>query len=216
MSTITTTTTTTTVTTTPPSPVFENEGVQGTSFPCVVLCVGSAAGSDEYQNKNSQAVSDFFKSHRARGTNKDGQAVNFTSDRTPIYEQNRSKLFVAPLIDATRNLKSGDDTTKAGEQEGGNGSGGGDAAATSFPFDMIQTRFGSSFWKIESQNPDKLPTALGKASDDVLRAYSDNMDPGLAVHFLSLTAAQVWIVKHREVLNGMFDQIRIVATSRHD
>ena len=213
MSTTTTTTTTTTVTTTPAAPVFQNESFQGASFPCVVLCIGSAENSVEFSNKNSVAVAAFLASHRAVGTDKDGNAVAFKNDRQEILEPNKSSLQVAALIEATKELDDTKNISKAGEQEGGNGSGGGDAASAKYRFDMIESRFGNTFWKIESKPVDGVKSALGKASAQVLEAYAAKTDPGLVVYCLSHTVAQSWILEHRVVLYGMFGQIRIIATS---
>lgn len=179
------------------------------SVACVLLAYGKPASVETIlaglKPADRALCQSFLNANRPR--HKDGTTI---TSRT--YEASYTKLDISSINDRARYEAQ---TLRHGDQDGGNGSGGGDAVGGNHYLDMVMGDSGATFWKIDSPPVDAASrvTTKGVSPQPVVDMLNDRSAPGLARIFASHSDAMSYRVLYKFELDSMFAKVLIVAVA---
>lgn len=144
--------------------------------------------------------------------------VNITSESTTeIYEAGNTVIRLAPIRDRDAFRAQ---TVTTGNQDGGNGSGGGDVASSAHSLSMVRSDADTTFWKIDSP-PIKSHADFGASPGAGISSLPSvgmmnlRTAPNLARVFSSHASAMNYRVTNAAALDALFDIVLIVAVAVH-
>ena len=128
----------------------------------------------------------------------------------PILEAALTVIEVAPIRDKDAYRAK---TVTTGNQDGGNGSGGGDVATGAHYLSMVRSDGDTTFWKIDSPQvlgATPLTTRNTLASTDSVALMNQRTAPNLARVFSSHESAMGYRVTNKASLDVLFDFVLVV------
>jgi hypothetical protein len=131
----------------------------------------------------------------------------------PIYEAANTEIAVSPIGDRAAFKKA---AVTTGNQDGGNGSGGGDVSKSAHFMSMVRSESDTTFWKIDSypiEGVDPKTTRALDSSDDSVKMMNLRTAPNLARIFRSHADAMDYRVSKKIELAALFDIILVVAVA---
>lgn len=130
------------------------------------------------------------------------------------HEASETYIYISPIGDRAA-YAAGAVTT--GNQEGGNGSGGGDVARSAHFLSMIRSDADTTFWKMDSPPGTRPSSATDLAtSTDVVSMMNQRTAPNFARVFPSHATAMNYRVVKRDELDTLFQVVLVAAVAVDD